>query len=88
VRARLTSKNVKGRTITIKVKYHDFTQITRSKSLDTPTNHLDELISVSKDLLLHTDLEGKKVRLLGISLSNFDTATQEQVEESAPQAGG
>lgn len=71
VRNRISSKKLAGRTVTVKIKYHDFQQITRSKTLAEPIDILEDLIKVAQELLMGTDLEGKKVRLLGISLSNF-----------------
>ncbi|WP_255711002.1 DNA polymerase IV [Dyadobacter chenhuakuii] len=68
---RLHKKQLKGRTITLKIKYSDFTQITRNHSFGSPVNDLDIILETAKDLLAKVDLEEKSVRLLGISLSNF-----------------
>lgn len=69
---RLKRYGLKGRTITLKVKYSDFKQITRNQSLPFPTNDPDKILDTAKQLLLATDPEDKPVRLLGISLSNFN----------------
>lgn len=71
VHERLTKNNQKGRTITLKIKYHDFKQITRSKTFESRINDLDIIIATAKELLIATDPESTKIRLLGISLSNF-----------------
>lgn len=71
VSERLQKYGLKGRTITLKVKYSDFKQITRSQSLAKPINDLITIAATAKKLLLATDLTDKKIRLLGISLSNF-----------------
>jgi DNA polymerase-4 len=68
---RLQQHGLKGRTITLKVKYHDFKQVTRSLSVTIGTNDLKIITETAKQLLPTADLENKKVRLLGISLSNF-----------------
>ena len=68
---RLQKYGLKGRTITLKIKYSDFKQITRSFSFPQPVGDLETIASTSKQLLLATDLAEKKIRLLGISLSNF-----------------
>ncbi len=68
---RLQKYNLKGRTITVKIKYSDFKQITRSRSLAQPVNDVATIAANAKNLLLATDLTDKKIRLLGISLSNF-----------------
>ncbi|MBL7874146.1 MAG: DNA polymerase IV, partial [Cyclobacteriaceae bacterium] len=71
VQERLARYHLKGRTVTIKVKYHDFKQITRSQSLDEAVDDLETIERAAKQLLDSVDLSDKKVRLLGISLSNF-----------------
>ena len=68
---RLEKYNLKGRTITLKIKYHDFKQITRNQSFDKLLNDYDTIVTTAKQLLINTDLNNKKIRLLGISLSNF-----------------
>jgi DNA polymerase-4 len=68
---RLEKKQLKGRTITLKIKYSDFTQLTRNHSFTTPVGDLDTILETAKQLLEKVDLEEKSVRLLGISLSNF-----------------
>ncbi|MGN6568877.1 MAG: DNA polymerase IV [Flavipsychrobacter sp.] len=68
---RLQKYHLKGRTITLKIKYSDFRQITRSLSLSETTSELQVIANTAKQLLAATDLQDVKVRLLGISLSNF-----------------
>jgi DNA polymerase-4 len=71
VHNRLLKYSLKGRTLTVKIKYSDFKQITRSKSFPVPIEGLQVLITRSRELLQSSGLENKKIRLLGISLSNF-----------------
>ncbi len=78
VQARLYRSNLKGRTITLKIKYHDFKQITRSKSFSEPFNDLETIDSTAKNLLSQGDLSDKKIRLLGISISNFNLQSQSE----------
>lgn len=68
---RLQKYNLKGRTITLKVKYNDFKQITRSQSYPHPIEGLAAIQQIAKSLLVSTVGGNKKVRLLGITLSNF-----------------
>jgi DNA polymerase-4 len=68
---RLQNYQLKGRTITLKIKYSDFKQITRNQSFPTAVNDLETIAAIAKKLLAATEPEDKKVRLLGISLSNF-----------------
>lgn len=69
---RLQRLSLKGRTVTLKIKYHDFKQITRSQSFDKAVTTLDALTEAAKQLLAGTDLTDKKIRLLGVGLSNFE----------------
>lgn len=83
VQARLQRYKLKGRTITVKIKYSNFKQITRSMSIQNPTNDVDTIASVAKELLLSTSPAGQPTRLLGISLSNFN----ETIEKSRYKGG-
>ena len=68
----LREAGVAGRTLTLKVRFHDFRSITRSATLDHPVHSAAEIFSVIRRLFLKTDAhQGESVRLLGISLSNF-----------------
>jgi DNA polymerase-4 len=71
VARRLRHKGLKGKTITLKVKYFDFIQITRSTSLSKSTDDGLEIYSVSCRLLKKTEVTKKPIRLLGISLSQL-----------------
>mgnify|MGYP003575532833 CR=1 FL=1 len=68
---RLQKKNLSGRTFTLKIKYSNFKQITRNKSFPFPATDLETLKDTAKQLLASTFDEDQKVRLLGISVSNF-----------------
>lgn len=74
VSQRLVRNELKGKTITVKIKYADFRQITRSRSLVTATDALLTIRDTAVDLLTNSGVEDKKIRLLGISISNFDGA--------------
>ncbi|MBS1584177.1 MAG: DNA polymerase IV [Bacteroidetes bacterium] len=71
VHKRLQKHNLKGRTITVKIKYSDFRVITRNHSLVHATDDLRIITNTAKELLRSTDLADVQIRLLGISLSNF-----------------
>jgi DNA polymerase-4 len=62
-----------GRTITVKVKHSDFQQITRRRTLADPVASLDELQTVSLDLLRPCFPPARSVRLLGVSLSSLES---------------
>jgi DNA polymerase-4 len=71
VRDRLRKHNLKGRTVTLKIKYHNFKTITRSLSLSDLIDDFETIYTTAKKLLDGTDLDDKRIRLLGISISNF-----------------
>lgn len=74
---RLDEKQTRGRTLTLKVKYADYRQITRSHTAPTPFTDIDTLLHHAETLLntLDLDLSQQKIRLLGLSLSNLNTPT-------------
>jgi DNA polymerase IV len=71
VHQRLLKHQLKARTITLKIKYHDFKIITRSKSFAEPADGLQLILDTAKELMASTDPDNVRVRLLGISVSNF-----------------
>ncbi|AHM58323.1 DNA polymerase IV [Flammeovirgaceae bacterium 311] len=72
VAERLQRLNQQGRTVTLKVKYADFVQITRSVTLYQPIKDGAELYRLGCELLEGVDLQDKEVRLLGLTVSNLD----------------
>ncbi|TFV94343.1 DNA polymerase IV [Algoriphagus kandeliae] len=73
---RVKKTGIKGRTITLKIKYSDFTIQTRSKTLEQYPN--DETIWEVGLELLNQEEVPKPVRLLGLGLSNLNI-TEEQI---------
>jgi DNA polymerase-4 len=76
VEHRLQRYQTLGRTITLKVKFADIQQITRSKTVTAAVGKAEAISQVAKELLASISLEGRSVRLLDISLSNLDGATE------------
>ena len=70
-----------GKTITLKVRYKNFDTITRSQSLAHYTNKAEEIATVAKQLLEQTEAGNRKIRLLGISLSNLNLIEKEYWEQ-------
>lgn len=72
LKERLDAKRTLGRTITLKIRYADYHLITRRRTLAFPTNDATLILNLAQELLLSTvDRSDKKVRLLGISVSNL-----------------
>ncbi len=67
----LRRKKLAGRTVTLKVKYEDFRQITRQTSLDYRICSTDAIYRAAKGLLDVLELTGK-VRLIGVGVSGFE----------------
>jgi len=67
---RVKKNNVKGKTITLKIKYNDFTIQSRSKTVDFWAHTKQDIYPVILDLLEQKEIE-KPIRLLGISISNL-----------------
>jgi len=83
---RLRHKMLKGRTIQIKIKYNDFTVITRSKTFSKPTDSTDFIFKESFELMKAN--RGKKaIRLLGISLTNFESEIISQLSLFEEESG-
>ncbi len=68
----LEKKSIKGRTMTIKVRYNDFTTITRSHSTPNYTNDADEIAARAVKLLEKTEAGHRPIRMLGVSVHHFD----------------
>lgn len=66
---RIKTQGFKGYTLTLKIKYSNFTQITRSKTFPQVLNRFSYLHPRAKELLLQKEIE-QPVRLLGLSVSN------------------
>jgi DNA polymerase IV len=78
--AMLRSRGLRGRTIALKVRYPDFTTVTRSRTLAGPTNSAHEVFMVAVDLLAGHLPPGAAVRLLGVRVEQLvGSATAEQL---------
>ena len=72
IAASMQNKNASGKTVTLKVRYDDFETITRSTSHTFYINDAQRIAESSKQLLEQTEVGKRKVRLLGITLSNLN----------------
>lgn len=82
---RLRRAGMFGRTVALKLRYHDFTTLTRHTSLDEPTN-LDQIIyQTGKGLFMRT-YNGQPIRLIGISLQNLSRESIQQLSFLGAQA--
>jgi DNA polymerase-4 len=75
---RLKKKNISGRTVTLKIKYSDFTQQTRSKTLLYFIADKGLILETVKELLYQERMKDS-VRLLGISMNNLNTEEKKAI---------
>ena len=94
VAGRLRKHGMSGRTVTIKVRLHDFTTLSRSSTLSSPTDSAGTIARLARSLLTDLDTSGG-VRLLGVGVSGladwvqedlFGETSDEDVEELLPEA--
>jgi DNA polymerase-4 len=78
VAARVREAGLAGRTVTIKVRFHDFATITRSQTVTTPVTTGPEIVRVAGGLLDAVDV-ASGVRLLGVGVTNFVEGKQAQL---------
>ncbi|AGT10269.1 DNA polymerase IV [Paracoccus aminophilus] len=76
----------RGRTVTLKVKYGDFRQITRARSLPRPVHDAAEMLEIAQELLAPVFADPHGVRLLGVTLSGLEGAALRE-EEGPRQLG-
>lgn len=82
---RLESLGLKGRTLTVKFKFHDFSIMTRSQSQPEWIHDEQAIINMVKRVLDKAPVEGKKVRLLGIGISHFELPAEKKKEAARKQ---
>jgi len=81
VAQRLRREGFRGKTITLKVKYADFVQVTRAITLHNATDDGGTIFRCALDLLTETEAGARPVRLLGVSVSKLSKAA-DNVSES------
>ena len=77
---RVMRHEFRGKTVVLKLKFDNFRQITRSKTLFTPVDSAETLRRVSEELLAAADFHGRKIRLIGLTVGNSPEACPECVQ--------
>ena len=85
--ARLRENGYYAKTISIKVRFADFSTISRSKTLPLPIDSTHEIYEIAKSLYLALNLDRARLRLVGISLDNLSEAAPEQLLLGAREKG-
>ncbi len=70
-----------GITLTVKIKFSDFTQITRSTTIDNYIRGDESISKLAEELFRKAFIPGMKIRLLGITISNFKTKPKQQTTQ-------
>ncbi|HFE53135.1 MAG TPA: DNA polymerase IV [Bacteroidetes bacterium] len=73
----LRDEGVRGRTVTLKIRLEDFSTFTRSRTLSEPTDRFAVVAEVARDLLHRFRREGKRVRLIGVGVSNLERGARQ-----------
>ena len=73
---RIEKNDFEGRTLTLKVKFLDFQQITRSITVDHILRTKDEILPLAKQLMQGVEFHSHPIRLLGLGVSNPGSPTQ------------
>ena len=85
--ARLRDRELFAKTISIKVRFADFTTINRSKTLPLPVDSTQEIYDVVKSLYKALKIDRARLRLVGVSLENLHDGAHQQLELGAREKG-
>ena len=85
--ARLRDKDLFAKTVSIKVRFADFSTINRSKTLVLPIDGTHEIYEVAKGLYEALHIERARLRLVGVSLENLSSGAPEQMVLGARESG-
>ena len=72
---RLRAAGVAGHAVTIKVRFADFRTVTRSETLESPTDVARDVYRAARDLLRNVALEGQAIRLVGVGMTGLTEAS-------------
>lgn len=84
---RIERSGARGRTVTLKMKFNDFTPCTRAKSLARPVADKAEFASLARDLLDAQLPLPKPIRLMGLTLSALEGEERPDADEDAASRG-
>ncbi|GAA0999868.1 DNA polymerase-4 [Subtercola frigoramans] len=76
VAVRLRRAGLAGKTVALKLRFADFSTISRSRTLSEPTDLAQAIFDAARDLFDAVDLAGQRVRLIGVRVENLVTAAE------------
>jgi len=77
---RLSRSSFEGKSLTLKIKFDDFSQITRSLTQDEPLRTKEQILPLAEKLMAKVGTDHKPIRLLGLSVSMPDNLSHEGSE--------
>ena len=77
---RIDKNSFEGRTLTLKVKHHDFQQVTRSITIDQPLRTREQILPLAMQLLEEVSYQTHPIRLIGLGVANQHSDREEQPE--------
>ena len=77
---RLKKSEFSGNTLTLKIKFYDFKQITRSITREQELNNMNDILPLAKQLLKEVDYSIRPIRLIGLTVSNPKEEREEHDE--------
>ncbi len=80
---KLLEKKLSARTVTLKVKYNNFELVTRSMTRENSVKNADDMMCVLSELIQKTQVGGREVRLLGVSVSKLETICEASTDQVA-----
>lgn len=78
--SRIRRHEFHGKTVVLKIKFDNFQQITRSKTLPTAIEDINTLKSISEELLCEVEVENRKIRLIGLTVDNSTEPCSECIQ--------
>lgn len=86
---RARKRELRARTIGLKVRFSDFTNLTKSKTIAYGISGMHDVYEIARELFLSLKLDGSRIRLLGVSLENLidETGAVEQLELGERESG-
>ncbi len=79
VAARLRANGQAGRTVRLKIRYHDFTTVLRSETLPLPTDSARDIYETALALWRTHGQKGRPVRLVGVGVANLESVPYRQL---------
>ena len=74
---RLRRAGLRGRTVTTKVRFEDFTTLTRATTIESPVDAAARIYQIASTNLERVGMKGHKIRLIGVSVSGFERRTRQ-----------